>query len=186
MPQLSQTMAPPGATIWWSGPGSAPAQARPGPVPYGPSAPPGRHGSAPPGRCLPAPAGVPARAPVPPAPASPGPGSPTPGPSASCRPRKPRPGPVAGGIALGLGILLLLIGAAGHVAIIVIGGLVAAAWGMWRLVTGTGKPSRPARRDVAYVTTHCSCFQYASRSPSFVPTMTAMTRCWLSLVTMMG
>ena len=50
MPQLSQTMAPPGATIWWSGPGSAPAQARPGPVPYG-SVPPGPvpYGSAPPG-----------------------------------------------------------------------------------------------------------------------------------------
>ena len=74
--------------------------------------------------------------------------------------------------------MLLIIGAAGHVAIIVIGGLVAAAWGMWRLVTGTGtKPNPPARRDAAYGTTHCSCFQYASRSPSFVPTMTAMTRC---------
>jgi hypothetical protein len=64
----------------------------------------------------------------------PGPSAPTPPVSAT----KPRPGPVVGAIALGLGILLLIIGAADHVGIIVIGGLVAAAWGMWRLVTGTG------------------------------------------------
>ena len=51
---------------------------------------------------------------------------------------KPQPGPVAGAITLGLGIVLLIIGAVSHVFIIVIGGLVAAAWGMWRLVTGTG------------------------------------------------
>ncbi len=51
---------------------------------------------------------------------------------------KPQPGPVAGAITLGLGILLLIIGAVGHASIIVIGGLVAAAWGIWRLVTGTG------------------------------------------------
>ena len=56
---------------------------------------------------------------------------------------KPRPGPVVGAIALGLGIVLLIIGAAGHVAIVVIGGLVAAAWGMWRLVTGTGNNAKP-------------------------------------------
>ncbi len=37
-----------------------------------------------------------------------------------------------------------------------------------------------------YGTTQFSCFQYASRSPSFVPTMTTMTFCWLSLLTMMG
>ena len=124
-------VAPPGPVPYASAPpGAGPhGSVPPGPVPYA-SAPPGAgpHGSVP-------------RAPVPPAPASPAPGSPRPGPSASSPPasaRKPRPGPVAGGIALGLGILLLLIGAAGHVAIIVIGGLVAAAWGMWRLVTGTG------------------------------------------------
>ena len=129
MPQLSQTMAPPGATIWWSGSGPASAPARPGPVP---------HGSVPSG---PGPQGYVPRGPVPPGPVPPAPGSPRPGPSASSPPAsatKPRPGPVIGAIALGLGILLLLIGAAGHVAIIVIGGLVAAAWGMWRLVTGTG------------------------------------------------
>ncbi|MFI5081533.1 MAG: AarF/UbiB family protein [Streptosporangiales bacterium] len=143
-PHLSQTMAPPGATSWWSGPGSASAQARPGParpgpVPYGSGPPgPGPHGSAPRGPVPPVP--------VPPAPGSPipgpsAPGSPMPGPSAPTPPvsaTKPRPGPVAGAITLGLGILLLIIGAASHVAIIVIGGLVAAAWGMWRLVTGTG------------------------------------------------
>ena len=109
-----------------------------------------------------------------------------PGPSVSAPPAsatKPQPGPVAGAITLALGIVLLIIGAAGHVSIIVIGGLVAAAWGIWRLVTGTGTGDREqhqtARPDVtaAYATTHCSCFQYASRSPSFVPTMTVMTRC---------
>jgi hypothetical protein len=69
-----------------------------------------------------------------------------PGPSAKSPPvwaTKPRPGPVVGAIALGLGILLLIIGAASHVGIIVIGGLVAAAWGMWRLVTGTGTGTKP-------------------------------------------
>jgi eukaryotic-like serine/threonine-protein kinase len=163
MPQLSQTMAPPGATIWWSGsvPGSASAQGRPGPVPHG-SVPPGPvpHGSVPPG---PVPHGSVPPGPVPhgsvlPAPGIPMPGVPTPGPSApgvpipgpsapgvpitgpsaSAPATKPQPGPVAGAIALGLGIVLLIIGAVGHVFIIVIGGLVAAAWGMWRLVTGTG------------------------------------------------
>ena len=76
--------------------------------------------------------------------AMPGPSAPgvaMPGPSASAPPvsaTKPQSGPVAGAITLGLGIVLLIIGAVGHVFIIVIGGLVAAAWGMWRLVTGTG------------------------------------------------
>jgi hypothetical protein len=57
--------------------------------------------------------------------------------------RKPQPGPAVGAIVLGLGILLLIIGAASHVAIIVIGGLIAGAWGIWRLVTGTGKSAKP-------------------------------------------
>ena len=141
MPQLSQTMAPPGATIWWSGPvpGSASAQRRPGPVPYG-SVPPGPvpHGS------VPHAPGVPMPGPSAPGVAMPGPSAPgvaMPGPSASAPPvsaTKPQSGPVAGAITLGLGIVLLIIGAVGHVFIIVIGGLVAAAWGMWRLVTGTG------------------------------------------------
>jgi eukaryotic-like serine/threonine-protein kinase len=154
MPQLSQTMAPPGATSWWSGPGSASAQARPGPAPYG-SVPPGPvpHGSVPPGSVPPGPVSPAPGSPMP-GPSAPGspmpgpsaPGSPMPGPSAPTPPvsaTKPRPGPVVGAIALGLGILLLIIGAASHVAIIVIGGLVAAAWGMWRLVTGTGTGTKP-------------------------------------------
>ena len=155
MPHLSQTMAPPGAASWWSGsiPGSASAQARPGPVPYGSMPPgPGSHGSAPrgpmpPGSVPPAPGvpmpGVPV--PGPSAPRVPTPGVPTAGPSASAPPAsatKPQPGPVAGAITLGLGIVLLIIGAVGQVFIIVIGGLVAAAWGMWRLVTGTGTGTR--------------------------------------------
>jgi hypothetical protein len=44
---------------------------------------------------------------------------------------------------LGLGILLLIIGAASHVSIIVIGGLVAGAWGIWRLVAGSGSGTKP-------------------------------------------
>ena len=146
MPQLSQTMAPPGATIWWSGsaPGSASAQARPGPVPYGsvPSGP-GSHGSVPHGS-VPhgsVPHGSVPHGSVPHGSVPPAPGAPMPGPSASAPPApatKPQPGPVAGAITLGLGIVLLIIGAVGHVPVIVLGGLVAAAWGIWRLVTGTG------------------------------------------------
>jgi hypothetical protein len=131
MPQLSQTMAPPGATTWWSAPGSGSSVgSRPGP--YGPVPPgPGPHGSVPHG-------------PVPPAPGPPMPGSPFPGPSAPAPPvsaTKPQLGPVAGAIALGLGIVLLIIGAVGQVSVMVIVGLVAAAWGIWRLVTGTGTGS---------------------------------------------
>ena len=141
MPKLSQTMAPPGATIWWSAPGSASAQPRP--VPYG-SRPAGSQGSGAsrlpgirasrlPGiRCL--------HGPVPcPTGQYPTPAAPMPGPSAPAPPAtKSQPGPAAGAIALGLGILLLIVGAAGHLTIIVLGGLVVAAWGMWRLVSGTG------------------------------------------------
>ena len=144
MPQLRQTMALPGATIWWSAPGSASsAGPRPGSAPYRPVSP----GPVPPGPMPPAPRS--------PAPRSPAPGAPMPGPSAPAPPMpgpsapappasatKPQPGPVAGAIALGLGIVLLIIGAVGHVSIIVIGGLVAAAWGIWRLVTGTGPESK--------------------------------------------
>ena len=131
MPQLSQTMAPPGATIWWSAPGSASsAGSRPGPGPYRPVPPPG------PGPQGSVPYGSVPRGPVPPVP-----GPPVPGPSAPAPPAtatKSQPGPVAGAIALGLGIVLLIAGAADHVSVIVIVGLVAAAWGIWRLVTGAG------------------------------------------------
>ena len=151
MPQLSQTMAPPGATIWWSAPGSASsAGSKPGPGPYRPVPPsgPGPQGSVPYGSVpygsVPygsVPYGSVPRGPVPPAPGPPMPGPPVLGPSAPAPPAtatKPQPGPVAGAIALGLGIVLLIAGAADHVSVIVIVGLVAAAWGIWRLVTGAG------------------------------------------------
>ena len=128
MPQLSQKMAPPGSTIWW-GPGSF-------------RAPPG---SAPEGAGSPAPQGPPRSAPLGPASPAPG-GAVSSGPAAPARPvrtAKSQPGPLVGGIALGLGIVLLIVGAAVHVAIIVIGGLVAGAWGMWRLVTAAGNKSKP-------------------------------------------
>ena len=78
-------------------------------------------------------------APHAPVPAPPGP--PAPGPSAPAT--RTQTGPVVGALALALGILLLAIGAAGDVSIVVIGGLVAGAWGMWRLVTATGKGGKP-------------------------------------------
>ena len=118
-PHLSQTMAPPGATTWWSAPGSASAPPRPM-----------TYGSVPPGPGAPGPG-----APVPGVAA---PGAPMPRPAPSASPAKPRPGPTIGAITLGLGIVLLILGAASQVTIIVIGGLVAAAWGMWHLVTRTG------------------------------------------------
>ena len=46
---------------------------------------------------------------------------------------------------LAVGILLLIIGAASHISVVVIGGLVAGAWGMWRLVAASGKGSGPPR-----------------------------------------
>jgi hypothetical protein len=66
-----------------------------------------------------------------------------PGPPTGAPPARPHAGPLAGGIALGLGIVLLIIGAAGSLSIVVIGGLVAGAWGMWRLVTVTGNKPKP-------------------------------------------
>jgi hypothetical protein len=64
-----------------------------------------------------------------------------PGPSAPAT--RTRTAPVVGALALALGILLLVIGAASHISVVVIGGLVAGAWGMWRLVTATGKGGKP-------------------------------------------
>ncbi|HTQ93566.1 MAG TPA: AarF/UbiB family protein, partial [Streptosporangiaceae bacterium] len=132
MPQLSQQMVPPGDTIWWSQPpvsGSG--------HPQGPAGPgyPGYRGSGP---SAPVPQGY---APRPPVPAPPGP--PAPGPSAPAT--RTQIGPLAGVLALALGILLLAIGAADGVFIVVIGGLVAGAWGMWRLVTATGKGKPPGQ-----------------------------------------
>ena len=132
MPQLRQTMVPPGDTIWWSVPPSAPRQGPPGP---------GYHGSVPP---APMPRGYAPHGPGQPAPGPPGPGFPAPAPSHPPVPAtKRQPGPVVGAITLGLGIVLLIIGAASHIAVVVIGGLVAAAWGIWRLVTGTGNNAKP-------------------------------------------
>jgi hypothetical protein len=48
---------------------------------------------------------------------------------------------VLGAIALGLGIVLLIIGASAGLSIVVIGGLVAGAWGIWRLVSTSGSGS---------------------------------------------
>jgi hypothetical protein len=62
------------------------------------------------------------------------------------RAARPQPGPAIGAVALGLGIVLLIIGAASHISVIVIGGLVAGAWGIWRLVTGTGSGRTPPGR----------------------------------------
>ena len=146
LPQLSQKMAPPGATTWWSVPGSAGAQGppRPGPQGYAPTPP--------------VPQGYALRGPVPPImgppvpgppwpgspmPGSPMPGSPMPGSTAPAPRAKAKSSPVVGGIALGLGIVLMIIGAATGGPVLVIGGLVAAAWGIWRLVTGTGKSAKP-------------------------------------------
>jgi hypothetical protein len=67
----------------------------------------------------------------------PGPSAPAPPASAT----KPLLGPVVGAMALSFGIVLLIIGAVDHVGLIVIVGLVAAAWGIWRLVTRTGPGS---------------------------------------------
>jgi eukaryotic-like serine/threonine-protein kinase len=120
MPQLSQKMVPPGDTIWWTLP-----PAGSGPVP------PGYRGPVPP-----MPRGY---APYGPMPAAPVP--PVTGPLV--RAARAQPAPVVGAVALGLGIVLLIIGAASHIAIIVIGGLVAGAWGMWRLVTGAGRGRTP-------------------------------------------
>jgi hypothetical protein len=115
LPQLSQQMVRPGSTIWWTQQQAGQVQPPAAPVPRG-------------------------YAPYPPPPTPPGP--PMPGPSAAPATRT-QTGPVVGAIALALGIILLAIGAASHVSIVVIGGLVAGAWGMWRLVTATGKGGKP-------------------------------------------
>jgi hypothetical protein len=164
MPQLSQTMAPPGETIWWTVPTAAPGQAPPGQAPPG-QAPPGQappglepRGSALPGPESqgPAPSAPQGHAPRGPAPSAPqghaprgpapsAPGSPPAGPPAPTSPARAnrRPGPLIGGVMLGLGIVLLIIGASSDVPVVVVGGLAAGAWGMWRLVTGTGRNTRP-------------------------------------------
>jgi hypothetical protein len=139
IPQPRQTMAPAGA--WWSGSGSRSAQTPAGPpqyMPPEPGFPPGQPGPfTPPGQPGPfTPPGQPG--PFTP-PGQPGPYAP-PGP-----PSKPSANqqPALGGISLGLGIVLLIIGAAVHAGLLVIVGLAAAAWGVWRLVTLSGPSSKP-------------------------------------------
>ncbi|MFY9933188.1 MAG: hypothetical protein WAK82_34805 [Streptosporangiaceae bacterium] len=48
-----------------------------------------------------------------------------------------------GGIVLGVGIVSLIAGAAARVVILVIIGLAAGAWGIWRLVSQVGSNTRP-------------------------------------------
>ena len=132
MPQLSQTMMPPSDTIWWTRPpaqGSGQAQGQPGPGYRGS----GYQGSAP---SAPMPRGYAPHAPVPTPP-----GPPVPGPAAPAT--RTQAGPAVGAVALALGVLLLVIGAASHIGVVVIGGLVLGAWGMWRLVTATGRGGKP-------------------------------------------
>jgi hypothetical protein len=65
-----------------------------------------------------------------------------PGPAAAPATRT-QTGPAVGAVALALGVVLLVIGAASHIGVVVIGGLVLGAWGMWRLVTATGRGGKP-------------------------------------------
>ena len=76
---------------------------------------------------------------VPPGPGPSFPVPPTPGQVA-------RPGQsnsVVGAIALGLGIVLLIVGASVGATIIVLIGLGAGAWGIWRLVTAGANSQQP-------------------------------------------
>jgi hypothetical protein len=123
MPHLSQKMMPPSDTIWWTQPPAGQARGPAGP---------GYYGSA---RSAPMPRGYAPHAPVPTPPGPPV--SPFPGSAAPVK--RAQAGPVVGAVALALGVLLLVIGAASHISVIVIGGLVAGAWGMWRLVTASGR-----------------------------------------------
>jgi hypothetical protein len=124
-------MVPPGDTIWWSLPGAASGRGRPGPPQPGP------YGSVPP---APVPQGYgPYAGQVPPGPGPSFPVRPAPAPVA----KPQQPSSVLGAIALGLGIVLLIIGAASSVPIVVLIGLGAGAWGIWRLVTATGNSPKP-------------------------------------------
>jgi hypothetical protein len=60
------------------------------------------------------------------------------------QPAKPKQqSPAFGALALGLGIVLLIIGASAGLSVVVIGGLVAGAWGIWRLVSTSGSGTQP-------------------------------------------
>ena len=107
-------MAPAGAT-WWSGKEAGPAQ-----PPQSPQ------------QQQPLQSQQPKQPPQPPAPRPPRPVS------------KRQQAQTFGAIALGVGIVMLIAGAAGSQPVVVVIGLIAAAWGMWRLVTaGDGKNTKP-------------------------------------------
>jgi hypothetical protein len=118
-PQLRQKMAPAGAT-WWTGTGSGSAHAPVGP-PQAPVGPP---------QYMPPATGFP--------PGQPGPYAPPPAPSKPANQQ-----PAVGAVSLGLGLVILIIGAAVHFGLLVIVGLAAAAWGVWRLVTLSGSNTKP-------------------------------------------
>ena len=84
--------------------------------------------------------------PVPARPVPPGSWPPAPAPAPSGPAVKPPQAQTAGALSLGLGLVLLVVGAASHVNILVIIGLIAAAWGVWRLVTLIGTNTKPPGR----------------------------------------
>jgi hypothetical protein len=157
-PQLRQTVAPAGAT-WWtatgtgSGSGSAHAPVGPAQAPVGSSQAPVGSAQAPVGPPYApvgppyAPAGPP-QSPVGPQPYMPPttgfpPGQPGPyaPPAAPSKPANQQP--AVGAASLGLGLVLVIIGAAINAGLLVLVGLAAAAWGVWRLVTLGGSNTKP-------------------------------------------
>ena len=84
--------------------------------------------------------------PVPAGPVPPRPWPPAPAPAPSGPAVKAPQAQTAGALSLGLGLVLLVVGAASHVNILVIIGLIAAAWGVWRLVTLIGTNTKPPGR----------------------------------------
>jgi hypothetical protein len=113
MPQPRKTAAPPGST-WWAGPGSgSSSSARSAPGP---------------------PPGVPG--------APPGPKPPVPGPPAQVA--KPQPRLAIGVISLIAGVVLLIAGnSSHHLPALIVLGLIASAWGVWRVVSLTGRNPKP-------------------------------------------
>src|SRR4029077_15322326 len=89
----------------------------------------------------PMPRGYAPHPPVPTPPGPPMPGSPFPGSNAPAK--RTQPSRAMGGVGLAVATLLLIIGAASHISVVVIGGLVAGAWGMWRLVAAAGEGGGP-------------------------------------------
>ena len=134
MPQLSQTMVPPSDTIWWTLPPAGQAQGPAGPGYRGS----GYRGSAP---SAPMPRGYAPHAPVPTPPGPPAPGPCRPGDTdadgAGRRRARARPRHPAAGHRRGRPRLHRRDRRPG-----------AGAWGMWRLVTATGKGGKPPGPEV--------------------------------------